>query len=276
LVTLKSPRQVEVAGGQVFSTVAKAKTPQDQFVVKAPAADVSLVALGTAFDFSCPTDSPKATLTVVEGSVKAQSKSGDAVIKAGESIEVSGGRFGDKKQEYNLMRATRWVDEILVLKGRDNPELARRMNDLFAQLGEQKMNFLAEEEIRRLGDHCVVPLTRYVQSDRSKGNDPSRHAAARIVADVATTSSIPELINLLADRDGEVRYHAARALARLTGSRLGQPEQWRNETLIQCEPRIEEWHTWWDKNKTRFPGADPDAVKAIVFDKQTPQIKSKG
>ena len=126
-------------------------------------------------------------------------------------------------------------------------------------------------------DHCVVPLTRYIESDLSKDKDRNRHNAARIVADVATTSSIPELINLLADRDGEVRYHAARALQRLTGNAsLSRPQQWRDQSLLQCTPMIDQVHAWWDKNKSRYPGADPDAVKAVDVAKGTPEIKGKG
>jgi hypothetical protein len=234
------------------------------------------VALGTAFDVSCAPKSSKATLTVVEGTVKVQAKAGDQVIKAGEAIHLANGAATDRQQVYNLMEATQWVDEILVMKGRDNPELARRMNDMFALLGEQKMNFMAEAEIRRLGDHCVIPLTRYMQSDLSKNKDRNRHAAARIVADVATTSSIPELINLLSDDDGEVRFHAARALARLTGSQSGRPEEWRDQSLLVCMPRIQTWHEWWEKNKSRYPGADHDAVKPVEVVKKQLETKGKG
>jgi ferric-dicitrate binding protein FerR (iron transport regulator) len=284
--TLHAPRKVEVASGQIFSTVITAKTPEDRFVVHAAPAKAELVAMGTAFDVTCSPKESKATLTVVEGSVKVAAKSGSAsgeeVLKAGETIDLAGGgAFGDKKQVQNLMQATQWVDEILVMKGRDNQELARRMNHLFAMLGQDKMNYMAEEEIRRLGDHCVVPLTRYIESDLSKGRDRNRHNAARLVADVATTSSIPELINLLADRDGEVRYHAARALQRLTGDAAqatasARPQEWRDQSLMQCTPMIDQWHAWWDKNKSRYPGADPDAVKPVDVAKGATEIKGKG
>jgi hypothetical protein len=190
----------------------------------------------------------------------------------GETLTIADGRFGDKKQVENLMRATQWVDEILVMKGRDNPELARRIDDIFAQLGHEKMWYMQAQEVRRLGDHCVVPLTRYIQSDRSKNNpdeQTKRREAARIIGDVATTWAIPELINLLADDDGDVRYAAATALQRLTGQNLGrQPAQWRDQTWMTCAPSINQWHGWWEQNKQKFPGADPDAVKPVEMAKK--------
>jgi anti-sigma factor RsiW len=265
-VTLASARRVEVAGGQVFSSVRR-QPEGEQFVVRAGPADATLTALGTSFDVSC---SPRqTTLTVVEGSVKLEAAGGAAdVVKGGEAITLDdGGRFGEKRQVESLMRATQWVDEILVLKGRDNPELAKRIDDIFAQLGHEKMWHLNAQEVRRLGDHCVVPLTRYIQSERSRGgsvDEMKRREAARIVCDVATTWAIPELINLLSDADGDVRYNAAKALQRLTGQSHGlRPEQWRDQGLMSCMPTVETWHGWWERNKTRFPGADPAAVRPL-------------
>jgi hypothetical protein len=276
-VTLASPRRVDVTGGQIFSAVYH-RPDNAPFVVGAAPAGATLTALGTAFDVSC--QSGKATCTVVEGSVKVEGSGSQNVIKSGETLTVTDGRFGDKRQVENLMRATRWVNEILVLKGRDNPELARRIDDIFAQLGHDKMWYLAAEEVRNLGDHCVIPLTRYIQSDRSKINEGERmkrREAARIVGDVATTWAIPELINLLADDDGEVRYPAARALQRLTGQTLDRrPEEWRDQPLMTCAPSIDRWHTWWKQNQSNYPGADPNAVNPVEIVKQRLLPKEKG
>jgi ferric-dicitrate binding protein FerR (iron transport regulator) len=276
-VMLPAPRRVEVAAGQVFSSVHK-RTDGAPFVVNAAPAQTTLTALGTEFDVTCQPG--RATLTVVEGAVKVESTGNQNIIKGGETLTIADGRFGDKKQVENLMRATQWVDEILVMKGRDNPELARRIDDIFAQLGHEKMWYMQAQEVRRLGDHCVVPLTRYIQSDRSKNNPDEqmkRREAARIIGDVATTWAIPELINLLADDDGDVRYSAATALQRLTGQNLGrQPAQWRDQTWMTCAPSINQWHGWWEQNKHKFPGADPDAVKPVEMAKKDLIPKGKG
>jgi hypothetical protein len=85
------------------------------------------------------------------------------------------------------------------------------------------------------------------------------------------------LINLLADSDGEVRYPAARALQRLTGQSLGrQPEQWRDQSWMTCTPTISQWHGWWEENKGKFPGADPEGVKPVEITKQQLLPKNKG
>jgi len=280
-VTLRSPRRVDVVGGQVFSSVRHRDDPADAFIVMAEPAGATLTALGTAFDVACAPGSKAATLTVVEGSVKCAGREGESVVKGGEAISVADGRLEDKRQVESLMRATQWVDEILVMKGRDNAELAKRIDDIFAQLGHDKMWYMNAQEVRRLGDHCVVPLTRYIQSERSQRSEDDRmkrKEAARIVADVSTTASIPELINLLADNDGDVRYAAAKALQRLTGNTQDfAAEQWRDQNLLTCAPTVGKWHAWWERNKGRFPGADPDAVKPVEVVKQQPaELKSKG
>jgi anti-sigma factor RsiW len=276
-VTLIASRQVDVSGGQVFSSV-RHQPDSAPFIVKSTPASATLTALGTAFDMTC--NSAQTTCTVVEGSVKMESAGNQNIIKGGETLTLADGRFSEKKPVENLMRATQWVDEILVLKGRDDPELTSRINDIFAQLGHEKMWYMDASEVRRLGDHCVIPLTRYIQSDRSNAtqmDEMKRREAARIIGDVATTWAIPELINLLADADGDVRYPAARALQRLTGQNLGStPEEWRDHSFAACTPSINKWHTWWNENKSHIPGTDPDAVKPIEVVNKIPEPKGKG
>ena len=242
-------RLLDLSTGQLWSTVAKADDP---FQVKVP--DATVTALGTQFDLSCK--GPESVLTVVEGSTRVDDKSGQRVVKSGESLKIVDGRSEDPKRVHNLVLATRWVHDVLLLKGPGNDELSNRINDLFAQIGHEKMAFFYEEEIRSLGHHCVVPLSRYIQSDRSSGEDEKRQTAAKILADVAQPWSAGELINLLDDRDGIVRYHAARALYRVTGEEQGRsPEQWRDENPRDGVAALKKWRDWWEENKQRIPGA---------------------
>jgi HEAT repeat protein len=143
------------------------------------------------------------------------------------------------------------------LKGRDNKELAARIDDILAQIGEGKTAYFSEEEIRKLGDHCVLPLTRFIQSDRSLGPERQqrRIEAARILADLAQTCSIPDLINLLADKDREVRFYAAQALVRLTRETPGglTPNKWRDAPAEQRELALKAWQTWWGNRKKSYP-----------------------
>ena len=261
-VQIQSPRRVEVAGGQVWSSVAKAPQP-----FEAQAGGAVFTALGTQFDLRAQAQA--AVLTVVEGSVRVRAGSNQDVLNAGQQLEVSAdGRLGDKTAVRDLALATRWVNEILVMKGRDNPEMAKRIDDLFARIGQEKMSIMYEEEIRALGDHCVIPLTKYIQSDRSNGESQKRAIAARIVSDVAPPWAIPQLIALLNDREGEVRSAAARGLQRLTGQSLGRStDQWREDSLYTCQPTINRWQSWWQQNRNRFPGVPPDQQPPVIEQK---------
>ena len=146
------------------------------------------------------------------------------------------------------------MNEILVLKGRDNPELVRRINDVMASIGETKMGFLAEEEIRTLGDHCVVPLCRYLQSARSQQQDAQREIAARIIADLAQPRSIGDLIDLLTDTNPQVRSSMARGLARLTKQEMGVTvQQWQTIDAQRQKQSQNQWKEWWKKNQARYP-----------------------
>ena len=153
-----------------------------------------------------------------------------------------------------MAAAERWVDEILVLKGRDNPELKQRIDDLMAQLGQDKLAFLYESEIRGLGDHCVVPLTRYIQSDRSSGDPERRQKAARILADSAQPWCIPFLIELLSDRDPEIRATVAAGLTRVSGTTIGNESQWRTGSPDERQKLVANWQHWWSENKEHIPG----------------------
>jgi len=252
-VHLRTPRTFDLSAGRAWSTVAKAPEP---FRVQVAAA--VLTAMGTQFDVQA--DPRKTVLTVLEGAVAVRAAQQEQTVRAGHRVEWVGDSLGTAQRVYNLVEATRWVNELLVLKGNDNPELAARVNDLMAQLGQAKMEHLAEQEIRSLGFHCAGPLGEYVRSDRSAepGAHERRISAARILADVATTASIPDLISLLADADGDVRYHAARGLHRLTNQEQARPEAWRTKPPAQMASEYRAMHDWWMKNRDRYPGASKE------------------
>jgi ferric-dicitrate binding protein FerR (iron transport regulator) len=256
-----SERTFDLARGQMWSSVAKASKP---FIVAV--ADATITALGTQFDVLAMPQ--LTTLTVVEGSTHVKAPSAERLVKSGQQLRIKSGAPGDAETVHDLMLTTRWVNEILMLKGRDNQELANRTNDLLAQLGQTKLENLYEQEIRSLGDHCVMPLMRYLQSDRSKGGNEQyrRHEAARILADLAQPWSIPDLVGLLEDADGEVRYQAANALRRLTGlsMRVGT-EQWRTPPTERTRLAVTDWKKWLTDNADRYPSAP--GRKAVIEEK---------
>ena len=183
------------------------------------------------------------------------------MVETGECATIVDGRVTDKRQGENLLRATDWVLELLRLKGGKNDELTQRLteriNDILAQIGNEKASgVFTDDEIRSLGYHCVIPLTRFIESDRSKGpgQEPRRVRAARLIADLAQPWHIPDLIDLLADADPQVRYHAARGLVRLVPEEEPlTPEAWRDSSGAGRQKALKDWRAWWDKSKDRYP-----------------------
>jgi ferric-dicitrate binding protein FerR (iron transport regulator) len=248
-VRVTTDRTIDLKKGQILARVSKAES---RFQVHIPEAVVT--ALGTEFDILCgPHES---ILTVLEGRTQVSGSGEDTVVEPRERVHIVQGRIKGRAPVDDLMHATSWATELLLLKGRDNKELEKRVNDLLAQIGRTKADFLHETDIRALGDHCVLPLTRYVQSERSQEDVGKRRMAARILADLAQPWSIGDLIELLNDADGEVRHQAARGLARLTQETQGVPaNRWAGADSPELVSARQHWRDWWKANRQRFPSA---------------------
>jgi len=246
-LAFRAPRQLDLAKGQILANVLAGTVPFEVQV-----ADATVTALGTQFDlWSQPAE---ARLSVLEGSTKVRGPGPDTVVETGQVAKIVNGRVTDLRHGQNLLQATAWVQELLLLKRRDNEELARRVNDILAQIGMTKESSFNDDEIRSLGHHCVLPLTRYLESDRSRGHPDKRQRAARLIADLAQPWSIPDLIDLLADDQGEVRFSAARGLVRLVPDEVPlAPERWRDAPATERERALKEWRHWWQQNKGRYP-----------------------
>jgi ferric-dicitrate binding protein FerR (iron transport regulator) len=250
-IIIHSPRLFHLKQGQVWSTVATATMP---FQVKTD--QTTITALGTQFDLNYQIQ--HTTLSVLEGKTRFDLHGQVAEVKAGQQLLLDNGKgtfhINEPDPDYALFQATNWVIEILVLKGRDNPELNRRINDLMASIGETKMAFMAEDEIRTLGDHCVMPLCRYLQSARSHQQGTRREMAARIIADLAQPHSIGDLIELLSDTGPQVRSSMARGLARLTKQDMGlSSQQWETADPQKRQQVQKHWKEWWKRNQSRYP-----------------------
>ena len=246
---INDSRKVNLANGQIFSVVAKQSSPFELSV-----AGVTVSALGTKFDVQCEPD--HVVLAVVDGQTRLDGQGTQQIVNQGQVVDFANGRVTRVEGAQALDQATRWITDILVLKGRDDPELSARIDDLFAQIGEDKMAFLRENELKSLGDRCVVPLTRYLQSSRSNGKTFKRQEAARILSDVAQPWCIPDLITLLLDHDGDVRASAALALLRLTNQTQGRSiDQWRKEPAQSGKAAFQAWQEWWQHNQDHYPGA---------------------
>jgi ferric-dicitrate binding protein FerR (iron transport regulator) len=267
-VRLKEPRQVDMARGELWSSVADDAAPFEVHT-----ADAQISARRAKFDLRCPTD--ETVLTVVEGEATVQDGGRARTVTAGEQVKIVGGRIAEEKKLADPLYDTRWMLDLLALKGADNVEFAERLNDLLSRIGDAKLSSLHEDEIRRLGEPAVWPLLRFLALSRAENEPEKREIAARIVADLAPPRAVSDLIDLLADQDPQVRSEVARALQRLTGRDQGRPaDEWRAD-WIHCEPTQRQWRQWWAERHERAaaPPTDGPPAKARA-DEPTQKARS--
>jgi hypothetical protein len=302
-----SARDVRLAGGQLWSDV-----PSDADPLRVAAGDacVTTGAPAARFDVACAAGS--AAVTVVEGAARvdgpgrAGSPGRATTVRGGELVHVpatdaaAGTGIGDAASAALMctpvadpLAATRWLDDLLVLRPGDDPELAARVDALLARVAaEHAAADMAaatpttgpvpvatspgpvERDLRARGQAWAVPLARYAVAGAPgpAGSAPAgaesggarsaavdlgkRRAAARLLADLATSPCVPDLVGLLADDDAEVRSRAAAALGRLTGRTLGfSPDR------FAAEPRdpapAAAWRAWLDGEPAWAAGRGP-------------------
>jgi hypothetical protein len=276
-VVFQTNRKIDLAGGQIWSRVEEAEDP---FEIRVTQEKATVTALGTQFDVL--SHAAETVLTVIQGKTRVNGNGWQEMVEKGQQAKIVAGNLAERRPVRDLAVAATWIDEILKLKGPDNPELVDRMNDLLAQIGEGKMTYMHEKEILQLGFHCAVPLTRFIESDRSRNDRFKRTNAARILAKIAEPWSVPDLIELLADRDEEVRFYAAKALERLTdGVTQGlSPDDYRSKPADVREAAVKTWRTWWKENRDKYPAA-PIASKPAEInrgssrDQSTPKSNGK-
>jgi hypothetical protein len=177
-VRFANERQMEMFCGQLWPAVAGGKS-----LLEIAASDAVVVADDATFDLRC--EAAESVLTVIEGTAEIRSGDLRLTISAGQSATIVAGRVSQQQRALDPLLASGWIHPLLVLKGPGDPELAARMNHILARLGQAKLSYFYEDEIRRLGDHCVLPLARYLESSRSEPEQPKRVTAARIIADVS-------------------------------------------------------------------------------------------
>jgi ferric-dicitrate binding protein FerR (iron transport regulator) len=248
-VRIERARGLDLVRGRLWSEVARDETP---FVVTVP--DAVVTALGTKFDVDL--QGGKAWLTVLEGATKVTGAGEAEIVRAGERARIEGGRVLEKTRAREVVMATSWVNKLLIQKGDEGKtELASRLEDLLAAIGDAKVSHLRAAELQDLGESCVRPLISYLASPRSRGRTEGQETAARAIADLAPRWAVRDvIIHLLPHENGIVRAAAARALERLTGETQGRPpEDWEKQPWVELEPAYRAWLAWWEENKARYP-----------------------
>ena len=198
-----------------------------------------------------PPDGPT-NISNSDGNVEVMAKNGRFRLNTGESMSVENGLANRNRSDTTLLTAS-WMNQLLAAKGHENPELEKRVNLLLANIGYNKMSHLYESEIRSLGEYGVLPLLRYVESDRSRKMTNRRHRAMQIVSDLAPQWMIGDLIKLLKDDDSEVRLLTATAIHRLTKRTEGVSLQEWKENSTSTKNAIVRWNKWWADNELRNP-----------------------
>ena len=215
-LVLLGPRRVALRRGRVHAEVRPA---EERFLAEAGPSLVEV--LGTRLDLTQRLGAAGSEhagrelteLAVLEGSALLCGTR----VEAGMLATALDGRFEHVREAQDLLLATSWVNELLAFEPEREREFQERIDALLAMLGRTKMAHLYEWEIRSLGDHCALPILRYVESADSRGEPARRRDAARILADVAAPRHLAGLAELLTDADAEVRVSAARGIERLTG-----------------------------------------------------------
>jgi hypothetical protein len=260
-VVFESATRLQLKQGQVWCSA----PPGVVMEVAAAPADPAAAKPRSAWRFHCPdagsltsTIQPggEVRLTAALGAVEVHCGMESRRVPSGQTVKLASEGFAAQPEYDDALLAAAWMDPLLVRKGPTNPELVSRVNGLLAQIGRAKSSYLYEQELRALGEHCVLPLLRFVQTPMASDEQGQRRMAMRIVADLAPSWAVGDLIPLLADNDDEVRFEAAAALRRLTGHDQGrEPKAWRG-SWTDCTPTYSAWQTWWRDNQARYPAPE--------------------
>ena len=252
-VTLHGSEVVEVRRGRLWSTSQPGRKG-----VEIQSGGGTIVARAAA-ELAVDCQPEAVRLIVVNGAVNVQTGQRSLEVGPGEQVRISHGKLEEDLEQHDALLETSWVNTVLALRSSGHPELAEGVNRLLANVGAAKLSLLYEDELRRLGDDGVPPLLAYLAATRDTPKVAQRETAARIVADMAQSRWIGDLIALLTDANAVVRFHAARGLERLTGRDQGcTARAWQSEPWSTCAAAHLEWLNWWAANRDRYPTARRD------------------
>lgn len=246
-------RRVQLARGELWTSASEANQP-----MRLCADDLTFRANDAQFNVRA--DADHWFVTVIDGSPDVAGPDWDAPLQVGETMRISHDGVEDRYCEADLLLATRWMNELLVRRGVDDPELVGRIYALLAAMDHTQASAMYERELRLLGDGSAPSLVRFVRSYCSNDTAAARTCiqrkeAARILGDIAPIQTVPDLIELLQCSDTDVRYHAARALQRLTKVDLDIPAaRFRQPQCDPCERVGHTWQRWWEESPdSAFP-----------------------
>ena len=138
------------------------------------------------------------------------------MIQPGQCLTfASGSPRPEQTHQANPSEATQWQLPLLVLHNPHDLDLQHRITAMLARVGQSKMAYMYENQIRKLGPAGAIPLLAYVRSPESRQDPPLRVRAMGLVTEMATTDAVISLEELVQDEDPIIAKLAARALTRL-------------------------------------------------------------
>lgn len=238
VVNFNEVRELTLQSGEMWIRV---KQEPGQFVVHTR--DGQVVVTGTEIDVRV--DKEKTVLGVLEGEAVLKNKTGRQVrVKRGEAAITAANTAPYLNQYQQIDQMSRWTLDLLMARGRDDPELLKKVNDLLVQMGESKAAYMSEEEIRSYGTACVIPLARFIDDPKSKDKPEIRNRAIKILSDIGDWYAVSTMINLL-DDENNAKY-ASSALKRVTGQDFGSDKS--------------KWTQWWTDHRAEHVSDNLDKV----------------
>jgi len=221
---LRQPEQIELIAGELWCRTPP--TASLEICGTAPPKPAALKAI-----FTCPSSSESQWAAAAENELSCIGVSAKPIeVKtnlSGPTCEVGPGErwfFGSNHApteagHADSLIATTWQLPLLILRRPDDLELQDRMVQLLGMVGETKISYAYESQIRNLGSAGTLPLIAFVQSSNAADKQQLRQRAMRIVADLAPISAFTDLESLRKDPDPVVRQFAQTALRRLEPNR---------------------------------------------------------
>ncbi|MCA9264714.1 MAG: hypothetical protein KDA60_12725 [Planctomycetales bacterium] len=267
-ISVESPQKVQLQRGKLWFLGTRECAP---VTVQTP--HLSVICQDS--DCHVTVSAGVAAIDALRGAVRVESATG----RDGESsphVLMAGQRMTlDARQQVAIaavdpLLLPSWMDRLLALKG-PNPELHHRVAALWQQLTPAGQPNVYETELRKIGISCSGELASFLCPQRPDTSAPPitvddekrRERAAMILADVVDYDSAQPLVQLLADNNPGVRYHAARGLARVAGHSFNEtPADWRAMSQAECELVADAWRRWLDNPYESLPPRAPRKKKA--------------
>jgi hypothetical protein len=174
---LASAGDVQLTGGQIWSAVPPHASP-----LCIAAGDATVTTTGSSAQLDIARGADAATVTVVAGSAQVNGQGQATTVRGGELLRIDAAKVGGAgASKYGCepvvdpLKATRWLDDLLVLLPPDDPELLARVDALLGRIVAERAGSSAvttpatttttpgpvEHDVRARGPAWAAAIARY-------------------------------------------------------------------------------------------------------------------